>query len=64
MSNYTVVNENIYRLAIPYKDIFTTVYVLKAPEGVVLFDAASYPQDITDWVVPFLSHDLRLSRRS
>ena len=54
MSNYTVINENIYRLPVPFRDIFTTVYVLKAPEGIILFDTASYPQDITDRVVPFL----------
>ena len=34
-------SETVMRLVLPYKDIFTTVYVLQAPEGVVVFDTAS-----------------------
>ena len=50
----TKINENLYRTTLPYKDIFTTVYAMKAPEGVILFDAASYPTDVDEYIVPFL----------
>lgn len=54
MENLTRINENIYRLIIPYKDIFTTVYTITTNSGVLLFDAASYDTDITDYVIPML----------
>ena len=41
------INDHISRLQLEYKDIFTTIYTIKTPEGVLVFDAASYPQDIT-----------------
>lgn len=47
---------NIHRLTTQYKDIFTTVYALRSPSGDILFDAASYPEDIDNRVVPFLEH--------
>ena len=46
MENVTQINENIYRLTIPYKDIFTTVYAVKTESGALLFDCASYDEDI------------------
>ena len=53
--------ENIFRLTIPYKDIFTTVYLIKRDNGSILFDAASYPEDIEEHVIPFIkSHDTEL----
>lgn len=54
MLDITQINENIHRLTVPYKDIFTTVYALATPQGVVLFDAASYEPDVTDYILPFL----------
>jgi len=50
----TQINENIYRLTIPYKDVFTTVYTIRTPEGVALFDAASYDTDAEEYIIPFL----------
>lgn len=46
---------NIHRLSTVYQDIFTTVYALRTPSGDILFDAASYPEDIDGSVVPFLT---------
>lgn len=50
----TKVNENIYRMTIPYKEIWTTVYIIKTPQGALLFDAASYNEDVEQYIVPFL----------
>ncbi len=55
MHTITQINENIYRLEIPYKDIFTTVFLVKTDEGFLLFDAASYDEDIDNYIVPFFN---------
>lgn len=54
MENFTKINENIHRLTIPYKDIFTTVYTVETEKGVLLFDAASYNEDIDNYILPML----------
>ena len=54
MENFSRINENICRLTIPYKDIFTTVYTVRTPGGVLLFDAASWDNDAQDYILPFL----------
>lgn len=46
MKTITKTSDTIYRLTLPYKDIFTTVYTVRTNEGVLLFDAASYDTDI------------------
>ena len=61
MLNITKINENIHRLMLPYKDIFTTVYTIRTPEGVLLFDAGSFDNDAGDYIVPFLK-ELGISR--
>ena len=48
------INDSIYRAAIPYKDIFTTIYEVKTPTGAVLFDAASFDEDVENYILPFL----------
>lgn len=54
MNDIQKINENIYRMTMPYKDIFTTVYAVKTEKGALLFDAASYDEDIENYIVPFL----------
>ena len=54
MRNQEQINHNIYRLTTPYKDIFTTVYLLQSPRGTVLFDAASYDEDMEETILPWL----------
>ena len=54
MDLLTKINENIYRFKTPYKDIFTTVCVIKTEKGVMLFDAASYDTDTDEYILPAL----------
>jgi len=54
MKDLIRINENICRLTIPYKDIFTTVYTVTAPGGTVLFDAASTDEDTREYLLPLL----------
>lgn len=54
MGDFIRINENICRFTVPYKDIFTTLYTVRTPEGVLLFDAASWDSDAQDYTLPFL----------
>ena len=47
--------DNIYRVTCPYQDIYTTVYIIKTEQGTLLFDAASYPSDVDEYIAPALT---------
>lgn len=49
------INENISRLTVPFLDIFTTICTVRTPEGVLIFDTATTPEDVTEHLLPFLS---------
>ena len=55
MMSWERINANMRRMTLPYKDIFTTVYLLEGTHGFLLFDAASFPEDIDDILLPALS---------
>ncbi len=55
MKHFEKIAENIYRITTLYKDIFTTVYLLIAEKGAILFDAASFDQDIDEVLAPALA---------
>lgn len=61
MSAFVKLNENIYAVTTPYKDIFTTTLVIKTDEGALLFDSASFDADIIDTVLPML-RELNIGR--
>ena len=46
--------KSIYRLTTTYKDIYTTVFVIKTPAGSLLFDTASYREDVENTILPAL----------
>ena len=48
------INDHIYALCTPYKDIFTTVYFIKTEHGAILFDAASFESDAENYIFPLL----------
>ncbi len=51
----TKIHDNIYRTTTQYKDIWTTLYVIKTDKGDMLFDAASFDSDAEKYTVPFLN---------
>lgn len=57
MNNQTWIRENILRIIVPYKDIDTTIYVLRAPGGLVVFDTASSYADIEQYLLPALAEE-------
>ena len=48
------VKPNIYRLKVPFLDIYTTVFFIKTDCGYVMMDTATYPEDIDNYVLPAL----------
>ncbi len=54
MKTLTMINENLARLTLPYQDIYTTVYIVKTDNGTLLFDAASFDEDVPHYIAPAL----------
>lgn len=50
VEGHTQITAHIHRLVIPYKHIFTTVFLLRDGNSTVLFDAASFDTDIDNYV--------------
>lgn len=48
------ITEDIVRIKVPFADIYTTVCIVTAPCGVVLFDAATKAKDVDGYIVPVL----------
>ena len=46
--------QNIYRIEIPFEDIYTTVFLVRTEEGWLLFDTATFPSDMDEYVFPAL----------
>lgn len=46
--------KDILRIVIPFEDIFTTVFLVRTEQGVLLFDTATFPQDMDEYVFPVL----------
>lgn len=45
---------DIFRLTFPFKDIYTSVGIVMTPEGVLVYDAASYSEDMEEILFPAL----------
>lgn len=48
------INENLSYVTTSYKDIFTTVYLIKTDKGYMLFDTASFDHDVDETIKPML----------
>lgn len=54
MLQIKTLNEHISYFTVPYKDIFTTVAVLRSEHGSILFDAAFKEADVEEYIMPAL----------
>ena len=52
MLSLTAVTPHIHRLTIPFLDVYTTVFIIDTPNGFVLFDTATYPDDAEQYILP------------
>ena len=55
MNNITKITPNIFRLTVPYKDIYTTVLIIRTAKGTALFDTATYETDVINHIIPALN---------
>ncbi len=65
----TLLSSRARRITVPYKDIYTSVFILDTPEGTVLFDTAFSDYDVDTYILPelhrrnlsyiFISHNHR-----
>ncbi len=49
-----IINDNLSYITASYKDIFTTVYLIKTNSGYMLFDSASFDCDVDNAIKPML----------
>ena len=54
MKELTLAAPHIHRLVVPFLDIYTTIFLIDTPEGLVVFDTATYPEDMDNYLVPAL----------
>ena len=45
---------DIYRLKIPFDNLYTSVFLIRMPEGFVLVDCATTERDVDEYIVPAL----------
>lgn len=55
MVQFESVTQHISRIHIPYKDIYTTVLLLRSPRGNILFDTAHKQTDVENYILPALA---------
>lgn len=56
----TLITPRIRRITIPYKDIYTSVFILDTADGTILFDTAFSDYDVDTFILPELQRrDLR-----
>ena len=46
---------DIYRLKVPFDNIYTSVFLIKTESGNILVDCATTKQDVDEWIVPALA---------
>lgn len=46
---------NIYRLKVPFEDLYTSVFLIKTEQGNALIDCATYASDVDEYVIPALT---------
>ena len=54
MTVFEEVVSNIYRLKIPFEDLYTSVFLVVAENGNILVDCATYASDVDGYIVPAL----------
>ena len=54
MQELTLAAPHIHRLEVPFLDIYTTIFLVETDEGVVVFDTATYPEDMDGLLAPAL----------
>lgn len=54
MKELTLAAPHIYRLVVPFLDIYTSIFLIESEEGWVVFDTATYPEDMDNYLASAL----------
>lgn len=54
MQTFSEIRPDIFRIPIPFENIYTTVFLIKTSAGFLLFDTATYDSDIDRYVFPVM----------
>ena len=57
---FQIITEGIYRLKVPFDDIYTSVFLIRTKQGNALVDCATYDSDVDEIIISALK-DLGLS---
>ncbi len=44
--------DHIYRLCVPFDDLYTSVFLIKTEDGYILVDSATTDRDVDEWIIP------------
>lgn len=47
-------SEGLYKLEIPFEELYTSVFIVNTEEGTAVIDAATYPEDVDRYILPAL----------
>ena len=54
MSDFNEEIKDIYRLKVPFENIYTSVFLVRSPSGVIVVDCATTGEDVDGYIVPAL----------
>ncbi len=46
--------EGVYRLKVPFEDLYTSVFLIRIEQGYLLVDSATYASDVDEYILPAL----------
>lgn len=46
--------EGVYRLKVPFEDLYTSVFLIQIEQGYLLVDSATYASDVDEYILPAL----------
>ena len=49
------ITNEIYRLKVPFENLYTSVFLIKTPQGNALVDCATYDSDVDEYIIPALN---------
>ncbi len=55
MNRFELFQDGIYRLKVPFEDIYTSVFALVTSNGSIIFDTATTESDVDDYIIPAIN---------
>jgi glyoxylase-like metal-dependent hydrolase (beta-lactamase superfamily II) len=46
------ITDDIFKISIPFENIFTSVFIIKTEDGAVIFDCGTYASDVDEYILP------------